>query len=166
MNARAERISSMTSRPAYGEAQDVEHVPFGESVEILGDEGDQLAPAGPRDPDRHGNAALRKAGLLFPPLDYRQEASARDLTSELALSTGSSPAAPDIPADSMAETTALPTTTPSARRAAARTWSGVEIPKPTATGSGAANLLTRAASSGRPSGRSLRTPVTPARETK
>jgi hypothetical protein len=61
-------------------------------------------------------------------------------------------------------TSALPTTTPSAIRATAAACSGVEIPKPTATGS-FRRFRTARTSAASSRGSALRSPVTPVRET-
>src|SRR5258706_9882125 len=82
-------------------------------------------------------------------LHVRRVDAAREETSEAAADTGSAPLAT---ASSIAETIALPTTTPSARDAAARTSSGAEMPNSTAKGSFFTFLLTRPPSSASPSG--------------
>eukprot|EP00967_Tisochrysis_lutea_P077147 scaffold104680_cov23-Tisochrysis_lutea.AAC.2 len=71
---------------------------------------------------------------------------------------------PVAPPDSRALQMAEPTTTPSAIAATSATCSGVEMPKPTASGRSVC-LRMRSMNLGSSGGRAVRAPVTPVSET-
>src|SRR5205085_4959395 len=100
----------------------------------------------------------------------RGEVAVDDVTRGHAVETSASasPATSDptssAPPSPAARTRRLPTITPSAISPTARACAGVEMPKPTATGTDAL-ARTRCTVSARPGGSSSRSPVVPASET-